>query len=206
MPGIAEIEIAGRRARRPPERAGQRLLHRLLDRAVEPIIGDEIAVAILPRFLEPGQRSDQFVVAAPEHDRGMRGEPAHLVIDLDRYIVEEILGRGVEVAGEHEILPDHEAQPVAKIVEMILLVEAAAPDADHVHIGGFGRLQQILGLLRRRQRKQRVGRDPVGAAAEDLAAVDLEGEAAAGCIRRGDQLDGAKTDLLGHLIRRQFDG
>jgi hypothetical protein len=48
--------------------------------------------------------------------------------------------------------------------------------------------------------EQRVGRDPVGAAAEDLTAVDLEREAAAGLVRIGNQLDCAQADLAGTTV------
>ncbi len=69
----------------------------------------------------------------------------------------------------------------------------------------LGRLQQILGLLGRRPREQRIGRDPVGAAAEDFAAIDLQRKAAAGSIGRRDEFDRAEADLLGHRIRWQID-
>ena len=115
--------------------SGSAAAHRLLDRAVEAVVVDEIAVAVAARFLEPVQRADQFVVAAPERDRGMRAEPADLIVDLGAHFGEEVRRRGIEIAGEHEVLPDQQAELVAEIVEEILLVEAAAPDADHVHVG-----------------------------------------------------------------------
>ncbi|MCY1240602.1 hypothetical protein D9M72_534570 [compost metagenome] len=147
MPGIAEIEIAGRRARRPPDRFGKCRFQRHLDRAVQPVIGNEIAVAILARFVEPGERADQLVVAAPDRDRWMRRQAFCLIIHLCRDILQEIRGRGIEVAGKHEVLPDHEPEPVAEIVEPVRLVEAAAPDPDHVHVGVHCRGQQILDAL-----------------------------------------------------------
>ena len=114
---------------------GLRRPHRLLDRAVEAVVVDEIAVAVLARLLEPGQRADQFVVAAPDGDRRVRAEPSYLMIDLGAHLGEEIRRRRIEVAGEHEVLPDQQAELVAEIVEEILFVEAAAPHADHVHVG-----------------------------------------------------------------------
>ena len=72
-----------------------------------------------------------------------------------------------------------------------------------MHIGC--RLQQVLGLFPARAREQRIGGDPVGTAAEDLATVDLEGKPAAGRILVGDQFDGAKTDLPCHHLVSGFD-
>ena len=149
MPGIAVIEITGGRARRPPDSIRRRLLHLLLDHPVQPVISNEIAVAIVARFFEPGERAHQLVIAAPQRYRGMAGEPLDLILDLMGDVFEEILGAGVEVAGEHEVLPDHQPHAVAEIIEPVMLVKTAAPDADHVHMRIDGRLQQRFRPLRR---------------------------------------------------------
>ena len=148
MPGVAEIEIAGGRARRPPDRIRQCLLHCPLDRPVQAVVGDEIAIAIFAGFLKPGERAHQLIVAAPENDRGVRRKPANLIVHLFLDIIKEIARRRIEIAGEHEVLPHHQAKSIADVVEPVMLVEAAAPDADDVHIGINGRLQQIRRQLR----------------------------------------------------------
>ena len=60
--------------------------------------------------------------------------------------------------------------------------------------------KQLARQLRRGPRRQRVGRDPVGAAAEDLAAVDAEGKARAGLVRVGQQLEPAQPDAAADRV------
>ena len=50
---------------------------------------------------------------------------------------------------------------------------------------------------------QRVGGDPVGAAGEDVAAVDAEAEAAAGGVGLGDEADVAERDAEAAGRRRR---
>ena len=40
----------------------------LLDRAVQPVVGDEVAVAVRPRLREPAEGAEKLIVAAPERD------------------------------------------------------------------------------------------------------------------------------------------
>ena len=124
-------------------------------------------------------------------------EAAHLVVDFNPDFLKEFLRRRIKIAGEHEILPNHEAEFVAEIVEMVKLVASAAPDADHVHVGCGGGVEQFLCQFRRGGGRERVGRNPVGALAEDFAAVDPEGKARASLIRRGDELNLAEPDASG---------
>ena len=204
MPGIAIIEITGGRARWPPVRFGSGFFQGPFDGAVQAVIGHEITVAIVAGFIEPCQCTHQLVITAPERDGGMRGEAFHLIIDLVFDIVEEILAAGIEIAGEHEILPDQQAKTVAEIVEPVFLIEPAAPDADHVHIGLDRGAEKVFGLFPAGQRIKRIGGDPVGAAAEDFPAVDAEGEAAAGLVLVRQKLDGSEADLPGHGLIGQF--
>lgn len=145
MPSVAEVEITRSRARGPPDRIRQSLLHRRLDRSVQAVIGDEIAITIFTGLLEPGERAHQLIITTPENDGGMRRKPANLIANLLLDILEEITRRGIEIAGEHEVLPHHQPQAVASDIEPVMLVKATAPDADRIHIGIDGRLQQILG-------------------------------------------------------------
>ena len=144
VPGVAEGQRAGRGARRPPVGVGEGAPQRGLDGAVEAVVGDKVAVAVLARLLEPAERAEELVVAAPERD--VVADAGGLVGDLALDLGEELLGGGVEVAGEHEVLPDEEAEGVAGLVEGGRLVAAAAPDADHVHVGVRRGLQQGAGL------------------------------------------------------------
>ena len=179
VPGVAEAHRPGRGARRPPvRRVGQRALQRRLDGAVQAVVGDEVAVAVAAALLEPVERAEELVVAAPERDvvadaAGLEARPRASTSARKSSVA------GIEMAGEHEVLPDQQAERVAGLVEARRLVAAAAPDADHVHVGVGGGLQQVAGLRRGDAAGQRVGRDPVGAAGEDGAAVDVEARSCA---------------------------
>ena len=82
------------------------------------------------------------------------------------------------------------------LVEVVELVEAAAPDADHVHVGGDRFAEQPARCGSRVMRDgQRVGGNPVGALGEDVDAVDAEGHRHAGGVRLVDQLELAQPDL-----------
>src|SRR5690606_32279448 len=74
--------------------------------------------------------------------------------------------------GKHEIVPDEDAELVAQFVEPVGLVLAAAPDAQHVHIGGPGAFQQIPHHGGGGARWDGVRRDPVGTHHGDVTAVD----------------------------------
>ena len=77
-----------------------------------------------------------FVVATPQHDAGVVAQPAHVIARLGHHVGTE---RGVvarlHAAAEHEVLPDQQAQLVGDVEECIILVIAAAPVAQHVHVG-----------------------------------------------------------------------
>jgi hypothetical protein len=77
---------------------GEDALERGLDGAVEAVVGDEIAIAVGAGFLEPAERAEQFVVAAPQ--RHVVADAAGLVLDLAGHLCEEGVGGGVEVTGE----------------------------------------------------------------------------------------------------------
>ena len=206
VPGVAKAHQAGRRAGRPPDRAGRGVFQRRLDGAVQPVIGDQVAVAVLAAFLEPGQRAQQFVVAAPEREAGVVIEPGDLPAHLGRHVGQEILGGGVKVAGEHEILPDHQAQLVAQVIKPVRLIAPAAPDADHVHVRVHRRAQQVAGGFGRDGRPQSIRRNPVRALHEHIAPVDAKGKAGAGGVGVGDQRHRAQANAAADRHSAQSGG
>ena len=122
----------------------------------------------------------------------MVADAGGLMFGLPGRLGEEGLGGRIEVAGEHEVLPDEDAECVAGLVEAGGLVASAAPAHVHVRVGG--RLQQVARGGWRDAAGQRVGGDPVRAAGEDVAAVDGELEAAAHRVRLGDEADVAQRE------------
>src|SRR5207244_248564 len=84
-----------------------------------------------------------LVIAAPQRNAGMVAQALHL---LD-HLLPDILLKGRisrdHGAAEHEILPDHDAQFIANVIEVVRLVVASAPVPDHVHVSIARRLQNL---------------------------------------------------------------
>ena len=102
---------------------------------MQPVIGDKVAVAVGATFLVPGERAEEFVVATPQRDAGVVVEAGDLFAHLCVDVGQECFGRRVEVASEHEVVPDQQAKFVADVVEPIGLVSSAAPATDLVNDG-----------------------------------------------------------------------
>src|SRR6185437_13340121 len=84
-----------------------------------------------------------LVISAPHDDARMIAQALHLIDGLLAHVVEKFCITRIHVAAEHEILPDDQAQLVADVVEVVILVNASAPFTDHVHIGIASRLENI---------------------------------------------------------------
>ena len=82
----------------------------------------------------------------------------------------------IATAGKHKILPHHEPKLVANIIESVFLVNAAAPDPNHVHVGVFGHLQQVAIFLFTRARQEVVRGNPVRPLTKHRHVVDLKEE------------------------------
>ena len=78
------------------------------------------------------------------------------------------------VAGQHKLLPDHDAEAVADVVKLVLLYSGAAPESEDVHIGVDGGFYQLFVSFFGYFSEIQFGIDPVGAFGEDAAAVQLD--------------------------------
>ncbi len=67
----------------------------------------------------------------------------------------------VDAAGKDKVLPDENAVAVAEVVEAFLLVEAAAPDTQHVLMRQRGIADQLFEESVGKLRGEGMGRDPV---------------------------------------------
>ena len=67
----------------------------------------------------------------------MGHQPCHVVAGLGLDLVRQQMLR-ICGAGEEEVLPHHQAQLVARLVEGVVLVDAAAPHTDHVDVRRLG--------------------------------------------------------------------
>ena len=111
-----------------------------------------------------------------------------------------VVGAGLPVVAEHEVLPDHDAELVAQVVELVGFVVAAAPMADHVHVGVDGRLQDLAVLLRGDAGGEAVEGNDVGAFAEHRDAVDDELEGASPLVGLATQDDGTQAGFGGGFV------
>ena len=182
------------------EQFGQQVMEHAVVAVLEALV--ERVVGFVPAPIAPALF--HFVVAAPQRQAGVVAQAAHIFDRFDADILEKVGVGRVNAAGEHEILPEQDAVAVAQIVEHILGVVTAAPDAQHVHVGIDGALQQTIQHRLGDARRERVGRNPVRALGEQAHAVDVEGEFLAPLIGFLAQFDGAQADLVGALVERRF--
>ena len=84
--------------------------------------------------------------------------------------------RGDIRTGEHDFLKHHDAQAVAFFIEHVPLVDAAAPNAQHIEIRRGGSLQQAGIFPVGRCTRQPFERHPVGAPTKDRNVVDENSE------------------------------
>ena len=102
-----------------------------------------------------------LVVAVPQHQRGMRHQPYDVLPRLGLHLAPQRLLLRVGRAREREVLPDQQPQLVAGVVEVLALVDPAAPDPHEVDTG-VGRLREPLAVpLAGDPGRKHVVRDPV---------------------------------------------
>ena len=139
-----------------------------------------------------------LVVARPQRQRRMVAQLADDEFRLGADRVAEFAVLRIQEAGQGEILPDQHSVRVAKLEEGMILVDVAAPAAQHVavEVERHGK-----GLLKPRgvAAVQRVERHPVAPFDVDPAVVHVKGEVPlAGAAGHGGaaEADGADTDPL----------
>ena len=70
---------------------------------------------------------------------------ADLKIHFGSHFSQEVRRGWIEMAGEHEVLPDEQAALVAELVEVGGLVDPPAPDAEHVAVEFAGQIEHLGG-------------------------------------------------------------
>src|SRR5215472_14343693 len=103
--------------------------------------------------------------------------PPHRLLGLSADALEERLVGWIKSASKEEVLPDEQTQLITEIVEDVGLVDAAAPDAQHVHVGFDRESKQILIPGFTHPRQNEVAWYPVGTPTEDGYTVHLKAEA-----------------------------
>src|SRR5262249_4938153 len=96
--------------------------------------------------------------------------------------VEKLLRRRVHAASKHEILPDHDSHLVAQLVKLVRFVNAASPNAQHVHVAVVHGLEQETVFIVGDARRKTVGRNPGSTLRKHGNAVDDEHETLSGLV------------------------
>ena len=79
-------------------------------------------------------------------------------------------------AGKHKLLPNQDAHSVAVFIEAVFLIDAAAPNPEHIKIGIPGTAYQLLIFFIPQAASHTFCRHPVAAPAENFPAVYLHGK------------------------------
>ena len=135
-----------------------------------------------------------LVVAAPQAQAGVVAQALYVVNHLRPDVAGKVLRQIVHGAGEHKVLPHHQAQLVADVIKLVAGIIAAAPHPHAVEVGGHALLQQLAGTLGRHAGEDVVFGDVVGAHGEDFHAVHLMGEAFAVLVLFPGDGHGAQAD------------
>ena len=107
----------------------------------------------------------------------MMAHPPDIVGKFRPYIFLKGIGKLVNCAGEHKILPDHKPQFIAEIQEIIFRIIAAAPYADGIKVSHNTAFQQLPGAFLPDPPENIILRDIIGAHGKDLLPVDFRGKA-----------------------------
>jgi hypothetical protein len=125
----------------------------------------------------------------------MVAEPPHLVFSFGLDVQLEGVGAGLPVVTKHEVLPDHDPQLVADLIELVGLVVAATPVSDGVHVGFFCRLQDAAIISGRYAIREAVERNHVRALGKNRNAVDHQLKRSAPLVQLATKLDGSQANL-----------
>ncbi len=108
-------------------------------------------------------------------------------------------------SAEHEILPDHDAQLIADVIEVIRLVVASAPVPDHVHVSIARRLQNLPMLRRRDSSHEAVERNYIRAFGKNRNTVHHKRKAFPPLIRIAAQFKRAQSGAqFGAVLHNGF--
>src|SRR5712691_12125689 len=84
-----------------------------------------------------------LIISHPDDNAGVVPQTLDIINRLLSDIFQKIMVRGIKAASEHEILPDQNSHLVAKLVEIVALIDPATPNAEHVHLCVADRSDQI---------------------------------------------------------------
>ena len=136
-----------------------------------------------------------FVGSVPHNQAGMFAQARDVLAGFGFNFG---LGFGVfrvGCAGQHEVLPHHDAVLVAQIVEFVGFVDATAPCTYHVGVGFHQVADAALVIAVGNARDERIVRDPVVAMRMNRHIVDVNLEWTSDFIGAGVDMHGTETDM-----------
>src|SRR5262249_4514909 len=150
---------------------------------------------------------DVLVVAVPDREARVLAQPGHGLPRLGLDLAPQRFVLGVRRTREQEVLPDQDSGLVARVVEVLALVDPTAPDAQQVH-PGVDRVPDAGPVgLRGQPGEERVVRNPVRTTDVDRLAVHREYELRPVVVRSNVQRDGPESDpALPVVVVVEYDG
>src|SRR5260370_24758683 len=104
----------------------------------------------------------------------MISQPLDVINCFVPHVVKKLLSTGVHAAGKHKVVPDENAHLVAELVEIVALVNASAPYAQHVHVRITNRLEQLTVFRSADASREAISWDPITTLRENGNTVDDE--------------------------------
>ena len=148
-----------------------------------------------PGLPVPIRLAPQILIAAVEQHQGRMGHQSHNILTglgFDLLPKRRLLR--VCRAGQQEVLPNQQALLVARLIEVVALEDATAPDPNHVHVDGESLVEPTFHALGRDPGQKVIIRDPVDTFDEQRLAVDRKGERGAALVASGVQFDRAEPN------------
>ena len=167
-----EREQAARRCRSHP----RRVRHERSDEGRQHVFKEWILPALGGQSKHRSLLLD-FAAAAEHGDRRPSLDtPKQLTRLVCHRMQERLVRRRVVHVGEHEVLPDENAELIAEIVEGVGLVDHRPADAQHVHAGVSQAFERDAIVVGASIEPSQIERSPAGAATEHREAVHDEAE------------------------------
>ena len=117
-----------------------------------------------------------FIVAAPNTQRGVMPDPAHILRNLSADAFNKLIRDPVIGACKHHVLPDHQSHLVAQVIKPVRRIESAAPHTYDIEVCQPAVFKQRAGPLRVHPREDVVLGNIVRAHGEHALSIYLHGK------------------------------
>ena len=143
---------------------------------------------------------DVLVGTVPVDQRRVPGQAHDVLTGLGLDLAAHRLEFRVGGARHGEVLPHHDPEFVAQVIQQVRLVQTPSPDAQDVHTGIDCIANAPTVVVRGQSRGEAVVRDPVRTLGQDGAPVDSQREGRTDLVRLLHRTCGAEPDAVAHCI------